>query len=274
MNITIETLLSGLAFLLYAAGLIPLLRALLSGGTWGDLPLLSRWLTAAAITVHAALLYLLIAREHGPHIGIAEAASLFLWQCALLIWLSSFRWPLGYLFLAMMPATAIASLGALATESKPDPHSPLTWIIVLHIVLSMLAYGLLTIAAVQGLVLALQDRLLRNHEPQDWLRQLPPLQSMERILFQFMAGGFFLLSLTLLSGFFFVEDIFAQHLAHKTALSLFAWLVFGILLWGRWRFGWRGKTAIRWTLGGYCSLLLAYFGSKVVLEVLLGTGWQ
>lgn len=92
---------------------------------------------------------------------------------------------------------------------------------------------------------------------------------MESLLFQLITVGFILLSVTLISGFFFLEDLFAQHVAHKTLLSLIAWCVFGVLLWGRWRFGWRGQTAIRWTLSGFGFLVLAFFGSKLVLELIL-----
>jgi ABC-type uncharacterized transport system permease subunit len=92
---------------------------------------------------------------------------------------------------------------------------------------------------------------------------------MENLLFQMLTAGFILLSLSLFSGILFLEDLFAQHLAHKTVFSIIAWLVFGTLLWGRWRFGWRGRTAIRWTLSGFFFLMLAYFGSKLVLEIVL-----
>ncbi|MGH8472324.1 MAG: cytochrome C assembly family protein, partial [Gammaproteobacteria bacterium] len=98
---------------------------------------------------------------------------------------------------------------------------------------------------------------------------LPPLQTLEGLMFQHIGAGFFLLSLSLMSGMMFLNDIFAQHLVHKTVLSLVAWLVFAVLLFGRWRYGWRGRTAIRCTLGGFASLMLAYFGSKVVLELIL-----
>jgi ABC-type uncharacterized transport system permease subunit len=77
----------------------------------------------------------------------------------------------------------------------------------------------------------------------------------------------------LFSGFVFVRDLVAQHLAHKVALSCLAWLILGILLIGRWRFGWRGRIASRWALSGFCLLGLAYFGSKLVLEVFLGRHW-
>jgi ABC-type uncharacterized transport system permease subunit len=92
---------------------------------------------------------------------------------------------------------------------------------------------------------------------------------MESLLFQMIATGYALLTLALVTGILFLEDIFAQHLVHKTVLSIIAWLVFGILLWGRWRFGWRGRVAIRWTIGGFIFLMLAYFGSKFVLELVL-----
>ena len=92
---------------------------------------------------------------------------------------------------------------------------------------------------------------------------------MERLLFRMIAVGFILLSVSLLSGLVFLEDIFAQHLIHKTVLSIAAWGVFALLLWGRWRLGWRGRIAIRWTLAGFAVLMLAYFGSKFVLELVL-----
>jgi ABC-type uncharacterized transport system permease subunit len=93
---------------------------------------------------------------------------------------------------------------------------------------------------------------------------------MEGLMFEMIGIGFALLTLALLTGVLFLEDIFAQHLVHKTVLSICAWGVFAILLWGRWRFGWRGRTAIRWTVGGFVFLMLAYFGSKLVLELILG----
>ena len=101
------------------------------------------------------------------------------------------------------------------------------------------------------------------------MRALPPLAIMERMLFQLIAVGFVLLTLSLLSGFVYLENMFAQHLVHKTILSILAWAVFGVLLLGRRLYGWRGKVAVRWTLSGIALLLLAYFGSKLVLELIL-----
>jgi ABC-type uncharacterized transport system permease subunit len=92
---------------------------------------------------------------------------------------------------------------------------------------------------------------------------------MESLLFQMLAAGVAFLTISLISGFIFIEDLFAQHLVHKTVLSILAWIIFSGLLVGRSRYGWRGSTAIKWTLIGFVSLLLAYFGSKMVLELIL-----
>ena len=140
-----------------------------------------------------------------------------------------------------------------------------------HILTSLLAYSILGLAALQSILLAIQDFHLRNRSPGGFIRALPPLQTMESLLFQMIGVGFVLLSLALLSGILFLEDIFAQHLVHKSTLSIAAWVVFALLLWGRWRFGWRSRVAIRWTLWGYVFLMLAYFGSKFVLELVLNT---
>ena len=114
-----------------------------------------------------------------------------------------------------------------------------------------------------------QDRALRRREFHGWLRALPPLTELESLLFRTIAVGFALLTATLLTGVLFVENLFAQHLVHKTVLSVLSWLAFGALLLGRWRWGWRGAIAVRWTLGAMVLLMLAFFGSQFVLEMVL-----
>lgn len=136
----------------------------------------------------------------------------------------------------------------------------------LHVLLSVLAAACLTLAAGQSLLLAAQERLLHRPAWESLVSRLPPLQTMERWLFRLIALGFLLLSAALLSGLWFIEDWFAQHLIQKTALSITAWLVFGTLLVGRQRYGWRGQAATRWALSGYGALILAYFGSKYLFE--------
>ena len=200
----------------------------------------------------------------------------------------------------ILPLAAV--VGLLATLQPQASHSVIGAAgqlgLQLHIISSLLAYSLLSVAALQAVFLALQNtRLRRQHShasssprgPQElnrakqsktrrwannWLVAMPPMQSMEIWLFQLISAGFLLLSLSLASGLIFVNDAFAQHLIHKLVFSAAAWLVFAVLLWGRWRYGWRGKRAVRFTLLGCLLLALAYFGSKWVLEILLNTSWS
>ena len=171
--------------------------------------------------------------------------------------------------LIILPASITSILLAIAIPEVsfiPGNSSPgLKW----HIFVSLLAYSMLTLATLQALLLYYQNQHLHNHHPGGLLRILPSLQEMERLLFRFLIAGFVLLTIGLLSGFIFLEDIFAQHLVHKTVFGITAWLCYGILLWGHWQFGWRGKFAIRWTVGGFIFLMLAYWGSKFVLELIL-----
>lgn len=223
-----------------------------------------------AVLLHAGVLYPLLVTANGLNLGFFNAASLVCWLTALLLLLSSLQRPLENLGIALLPMTALTIALMFAYPSQHVLSETSSWQLDLHILLSILAYSLMVIAVLQALLLAVQDRQLRNRHPGGLIRALPPLATMETLLIQLIATGFVLLSLALLTGFFFLEDIFAQHLVHKTVLSLIAWAVFATLLWGHWKFGWRGRTAIRWTLGGFVFLALAYFGSKLVLELLLG----
>ncbi len=144
-----------------------------------------------------------------------------------------------------------------------------SWQMNTHIFSSIIAFSLLNIAALQAIFLSIQEQQLRKHPPRKIILTLPPLQTMESLLFQLISTGVIFLTVSLFSGFIFIDDLFAQHLAHKTVLSILAWLIFSALLYGRSRYGWRGQTAIQWTLIGFTSLLLAYFGSKLALELIL-----
>lgn len=151
-----------------------------------------------------------------------------------------------------------------------EPSRGLDWRLQLHAWLALLAYATLAIAALLAVMLWAQERALRRREFHAWLRALPPLTELEELLFRTISVGFLLLTATLLTGVLFVENLFAQHLVHKTVLSVLSWLAFGALLVGRWRYGWRGNKAVRWTLTAMALLLLAFFGSKFVLELVLG----
>ena len=146
--------------------------------------------------------------------------------------------------------------------------------ITAHIITSVIAFGVLSIASVYALFIELIDRLLRKHSFNKLVQSLPALDTLEEVLFHLIKAGFAVLTIALLTGLVYVNDLFGQHLAHKTILSIFAWLIFALLLWGRWKRGWRGRVAVRMTLAGIALLLLSYFGSKLVLEIILQRSWH
>ena len=153
-----------------------------------------------------------------------------------------------------------------------EPSAALDWRLQLHAWLALLAYAALAIAALLAVMLWAQERALRRREFHLWLRALPPLTELEDLLFRTITVGFILLTATLLTGVLFVENFLAQKLSHKTVLSVMSWLAFGALLVGRWRYGWRGAKAVHWTLAAMVLLLLAFFGSKFVYEMVLRRG--
>jgi len=207
----------------------------------------------------------------GINVGFFTALSLISAFITLFTLVSALRHPIEILGIVVLPITAItlAADHATATIHLLPPGSPAG--LIFHVVTSIIAYSILGLAAVHAIVLSVQNSFLHKHQPGGLIRMMPPLTTMESLLFDTLIIGFVCLSVSLISGMVFLEDMFAQHLAHKTVLSIIAWLVFAILLTGRWMVGWRGRTAIRWTLGGFISLMLAYFGSKFVLEVILAS---
>ena len=207
----------------------------------------------------------------GINIGFFTALSLVSAFVTLFTLVSALRHPIEILGIIVMPVAAFTMAADLATTSVHllPPGSPGG--LIFHVITSVIAYSILGLAALHAIVLSVQNNFLHKHQPGGLIRLLPPLTTMESLLFDAIIIGFACLSLSLVSGMVFLENMFAQHLAHKTILSILAWLVFADLLIGRWRLGWRGRTAIRWTLGGFISLMLAYFGSKFVLEIILAS---
>lgn len=172
---------------------------------------------------------------------------------------------------------ASAGVAALFTETVtgfagPHGSEPL-WQFVSHAVLATLSYSLMAVAAILAITSSLKDRRLRQAGDTGWTAMLPSLEALERQMFAAIIAGFVLLSLAMFSGLVFVRDLSEQHLTHKLVLTTVAWLVFGVLLFGRWRFGWRGRKAVKLTLTGFVVLALAYFGSRIVLELVLGRQW-
>lgn len=228
---------------------------------------------AAAVLLHTILVYAVIFLPHGMDLGFFNTASLVGWLVALIGFATLFKPHFGNLGIVLFP---LAGVSALLAELFPSDRLMVIegdWPLDAHIVLSLIAYSLFAVAAVQAIIIGAQEYRLRRGAAAGVWNTLPPLQLMERFLFQLIAAGFALLTVALIFGLLFVHNLLAQHLMHKTVLSGIAWLVFAVLLWGRWHFGWRGRMAIRWTLGGFVVLALAYFGDKLILELILGRHW-
>jgi ABC-type uncharacterized transport system permease subunit len=228
--------------------------------------LITLWLVALAL--HGWTILHHIAQAGGVSINFATASAIVMWLCNWLLFITMLSRPLETLGIFVVPFTLSAMLLPLLSPAHATTIN-LSNGLGIHIFTSLLAYSMLTLAALQASLLALQNRHLHNHHPGGLIRTLPPLLDMEALLFKLILLGVILLSFGLLSGALYVDNLFAQHLVHKTLLSIIAWIIFTVLLFGHWQYGWRGRIAIRWTLSGFFLLMLAFFGSKFVLEFLV-----
>jgi ABC-type uncharacterized transport system permease subunit len=226
-----------------------------------------------AVVLHALLLYKDVFSKPSLAFTLTESASLIGWPIGLIAVVLTLAWRRFAIIGAVLMAIAGVVAATTIEEARGYALEEQNWEIAAHIVLSTIAYALLTIAVALAIAMALLDRRLRNRKPLGLLKVLPSMEALESGTFQALAAGFAVLTLALFSGFIFVHNLFAQHLIHKTVLSCLAWLIFGVLLFGHWRFGWRGRRATSWTVGGFALLGLAYFGSKFVLESILGRHW-
>ncbi len=253
---------------LYAAGAWVMLRSM------GNprLEPIAWTLSLAAIVAHSdAIVHTM--RINGPFsIGLFEAISLLAWTLAVLACLISMEKQNRALGAILLTSAALGAAVTGTGHTYAQAAAP-GWELTAHILLSMGAAALLFAAAATALLLVFLDRRLRSRRIADLPSVLPPLDALERVMFRLIGAGFVLLTLSLFTGFVFVTNLFTQHLIHKTVLSLIAWTIFGVLLIGRVRFGWRGRSAVGWTLCGFGVLALAYFGAKFVLEDVLGRHW-
>ncbi|MGH1485055.1 MAG: cytochrome C assembly family protein [Cellvibrionaceae bacterium] len=228
-------------------------------------------LTLGAIILHGIGVYQLMALEAGIDLGIFKMASFIVFAINVLILISSLRKPLHNLFIFFFPLSILCI--ALSTTLPQYSHSmQVSHGVAAHILLSIIAYSVLSIATLQAILWSWQNHQLKKNQLTGAVKLLPPLQTMELLIFELLWAGVILLALGIMAGFIYLDNIFAQQLVHKTVLSLFALMVFAALLWGRHNLGWRGNTAVKWLLSGFCLLMLAYFGSKVVLELILNQG--
>ncbi|MCF6203165.1 MAG: cytochrome c biogenesis protein CcsA [Methylococcaceae bacterium] len=223
----------------------------------------------AAFFLHLAFITTISIQNSNIDFGFFSIASIITSIIALLLLLVNLSKPIEKLGIAVFPIAALTLFLTLYFPNTEPVLQKYSWQMSTHILSSIIAFSLLNIAALQAIFLAIQEQQLRKHPPRRIILTLPSLQTMESLLFQMIGTGIIFLTVSLVSGFIFIDDLFAQHLVHKTVLSILAWLIFSFLLFGRIRYGWRGQTAIQWTLVGFTSLLLAYFGSKLVLELIL-----
>ncbi|HME39361.1 MAG TPA: cytochrome c biogenesis protein CcsA [Steroidobacteraceae bacterium] len=255
-------------FLLYAASAWVMLRSV----NKPRLEPLAWALVLLAIIGHSdAIMHMM--RINGPFsIGLLEAASLLAWTLAVLACLISIDKQNRVLGAILIACAAFGAAVTGAGHSAAEATAP-GWELTAHILLSMGAAALLFAAAVTAVLLVFLESRLRTRRIAHLPNALPPLDALERVMFRLIGAGFGLLTLALFTGFVFVTNLFTQNLVQKTALSLIAWLIFGVLLIGRIRFGWRGRSAVQWTLSGFGVLAVAYFGVKFVLEYVFGRHW-
>ena len=267
MSTAISTILAIACYL--ASGLFISIR--LFGTTQEKIPSRSIGISLGLVGVlfHGLLIFQGILTGGGINLSFFGAFSLITWTILLLLMLSSLTKPVENLGILLLPLAALAIVVEMHFPTVLLLAVDSSTALQIHVLISLLAYSLLAMASVQSILLAVQDHHLHHRHPGGFIRSLPPLQTMEALLFEMIALGYVLLTASLISGFAFLDDMFTQHLAHKTVLSIIAWLVFGMLLLGRFRFGWRGQKALVWTLVGFVVLMLAYFGSKFVIELIL-----
>lgn len=221
------------------------------------------------LAAHSFVIYSGIISLQGINLGFYNALSLISAFITLFTLVTALRYATEILVVVILPIAIVSIVADVNLTSNHLLPPGSSGALMFHVITSLIAYSILAVAALLAVILSIQNRYLHNHHPTGLIRQLPPLKTTESLMFEAITLGFVCLSISLSSGLFFLENMFAQQLAHKTILSIIAWFVFLILLLGRWVIGWRGRTAIRWTLSGFFSLMLAYFGSKFVIEILL-----
>jgi ABC-type uncharacterized transport system permease subunit len=252
---------------------------------------IARWERAAIVVpfaLHTWLLYQEVFAAPALRFGFGQALSVTLWLAVLIYWVESLFVSLQGMQALVLPVAAVCVLLPGIFPGLESPPYAATTAFRAHLLLAMLAYSLFTIGALHALLMALLEGQLHGARGDGGaasagaghgggplsgpLSSLPPLLTLERLLFRILAAGFVLLTLTLATGVLFSEELFGKALRfnHKTLFAILSWLIFGGLLVGRWRYGWRGRRALRWTLAGFIALLLAYVGSRFVLEVILG----
>ncbi len=208
----------------------------------------------------------------GLSLTLGNAASFIGLQLALVAILGAIEPSLRGLSAGLLYLSAAAAM-LTATQAPDAPAAVLSWQLQAHVLISLFAYGLLSVGAIVAVYALIQDARLRAGRLTSINHLFAPLETNEKLLYGIAASGFVVLLIAVLSGLTFVDNLFAQHLVHKSAFSILALTLFGVLLAGRHFTGWRGRRAVYLYLWGFLALGLAYFGSRFVLESVLGRSW-
>lgn len=253
-----------ITLLLYLAAFVIVLRSL---NTALNRPLLAG-LSYLALCGHGIVTYGLLATSAGFNLSVPGVTNLVIFIVNACIALTSLRLPVQKLYLYLYPMAIVALVLALLLPPQAATLGNLAGELIVHILVSLAAYSALLMAAAQSILLAVQERRLREPN-QELMRLIPPLETNERLLLAMLWIGLILLSASIASGFLFLDDMFTQRVVHHTVLTTASWLLYVVFLIGRYTFGWRGMTAVRWTLCAFGLLFLGYLGSKFVIEYLV-----
>ena len=229
-------------------------------------------LIAIGITMHSNTLYGSILIGEGFNLSLGNTVSMIGLELAIISLIAALEPTLRGISAGLLILGAIAA-GMTVHEESPTTMAVLAWQVRAHILISLMSYGLLTVGAIVAIYAMIQEKRLQAGQLSTVSSLFAPLETTEKLLFGIAAAGFAGLALAISSGLTFVDDLFAQHLAHKTAFSLLAFCVFGALLAGRFFAGWRGKRAIKLYLGGFALLCVAYFGVRLILELGFDRSW-
>jgi len=225
------------------------------------------WL--GALILHILTLHLPLFQGEPLTLSFISLSSYVMWFLSLILFITTLNRKIESLAIAILPFTIISIILTLFPASNIQNTINMRSGLGLHILFSLLAYSTLMFASFQALLLAVQNKHLHTHRNTNFIRSLPSLEDMEHLLFRFISIGVILLSIGLVIGFYYLGNLFGSGIAHKTILSIIAWIVFSVLLFGRWKYGWRGRTAVRWTLVGFIVLMFAFFGTKFIKEYVL-----
>jgi len=225
-------------------------------------------MTIAAVVTHGFYLYLTIDAQEQQNLNLFNMMGLTNWLAMIILLLNAFKREVTLLIVVIGSFAAMSVLLGLTYSKENTMQLGGQWASLVHIFAAIIATGFLLLAAIQAILVIIADRQLRSH-PTHLPSFFPPLQSLESFLFQLLVMGFALMSLALVIALFYLDTAISHQPIHKSVLSTLAWVVFAVLLIGhRWR-GWRGRQAAHWTLGGFTLLCIGYFGSKLVIELIL-----